>query len=175
MTGKSGPDIQLADSKGLGRMIPELSNYHPHGSFYTHDNGLTVSLPTLDTPVVSTGWTVNLQTGAPYVVVDATNGTITIGDNGAGLYNISVGVSFQSDKNNILVHAAAFLNGAKILTVSSERSIGTANATGYFADSDHVLLAAGDVLDYRFEADANTVVIAVNHGGMNVMKIAGEV
>ena len=84
MTGKSGPDIQLADSKGLGRMIPELSNYHMHGDMFTHDDALQVALPNLDTPVISTGWNNGESTGAGFVVVDGANGTITIGDKGGG-------------------------------------------------------------------------------------------
>ena len=174
MTGKSGPDIQVNDPKAIARLKAEFSNYHKHGSLYTHDNSLQVSLPTAGADVVSTGWTAGLSTGAGYVVLDAANGTITIGDKGAGLYRIKIGISFSSSKANVVIHGSAFLNGAKINQVSFERSIGTANALGNAGDDDNIILAPGDVVDFRLNSDTNTTTVSINHGGLNVIWLAGE-
>ncbi len=172
--GISGSDVQLRDPKGLGRVLAEVPNYHMHGSLFTHDNALQVSLPNLGVFVVATGWTANLSTGAGYVVLDAPNGTITIGDKGAGMYRIKIGSSFSSSKNNVIIHGAAFLNGNKLLQVSWERSIGTANALGYAMDEDPVILAPGDVIDYRFSSTASTTTVDINHGGWGILWLAGE-
>ena len=173
--GISGSDVQIRDQKGLGRILAEVSNYHKHGDMYTHDNSLQVSLPNLDTPVVSTGWTTGDETGAGYVVQNAANGTITIGDKGAGRYQISGSMSFSTDKANIEIHGAFFVGGVKQEKFAFRRSIGNANDIGNACVlSGSLLLSAGDVIDLRFESDTNTTLLDIEHGSWGILWIAGE-
>lgn len=152
-----------------------IPNYHRHGELYTHDGGMTVSLPTANAPVVSTGWTAGLATGSPHVVLDAANGTITIGDKGGGLYKIKGNASFSSSKANIVIHAYITVNGTKQDNIALRRNIQTVNAVGNANTQDGlVVLIPGDVVRFVFESDANTTTVSIDHGGFTIVWEAGE-
>ena len=175
MSGISGPTAQSQEHELIKRVLAEFSNYHMHGGMYTHDNSLQVTLPTAGAPVVSTGWTAGDSTGTGYVVVDAANGTITIGDKGAGRYQINASVSFSSDKANVEIHAAIYIGGVKQQKFTFRRSIGNANDIGDAGvPSLTEFLSPGDVLDFRFESDTNTTVVDIEHGGWGIIWMAGE-
>lgn len=175
MTGKSGPDIQVNDPKTAARLMVEFSNYHMHGGMYTHDNSLQVSLPTAGAPVVATGWTAGDHTGTGFVVVDAPNGTITIGDKGAGRYQPNASFSFSSSRANVEIHGALYVDGVKQVKFALKRTIQTVNAIGDATFPGLTLvLSPGEVLDVRFESDTNTTVLDIEHGGWGILWIAGE-
>ncbi len=173
--GISGSDAQLSDNKGVGRILAEVSNYHMHGDMFTHDDSLQVSLPTAGAPVVSTGWTAGDETGAGYVVQDAPNGTITIGDKGAGRYQLNASFSFSSSRANVEIHGALYVDGVKQEKFTFRRTVGTANAIGDASfPSLTLMLSPGEVLDVRFESDTNTTTLDIEHGGWGIIWKAGE-
>jgi hypothetical protein len=166
---------QSKDHELVKRILAEFSNYHMHGGMFTHDDSMQVTLPTALADVVSTGWNAGDSTGAGYVVVDAANGTITIGDKGAGRYQFNAGCSFSSDKANVEIHISIYINGAKQLKLASRRSIGTANDIGYAGvPSLTEFLSPGDVVDLRWSSDANNTVLDIEHGGWGIIWMAGE-
>ena len=173
--GISGPTAQSKDHELIKRILAEFSNYHMHGGMYTHDDSLQVTLPTKDTAVVSTGWTAGDSTGTGYVVVDAANGTITIGDKGAGRYRINGNFSFSSDKANALIHGAVYVDGVKQVKFTLKRKIGNANDIGNASfPSLTMVLSPGEVVDVRFESDINTTILDIEHGGWGIIWMAGE-
>lgn len=170
-----GPGAQSFSTPKISQGVAEYSNYHMHGELYTHDDALAVSLPTADAPVISTGWTNNLSSGPDYVVIDGTNGTITIGDKGAGVYKIKGNVSFSSTRANVVIHAYMTVNNVKQNNLAFRRSVGTANIVGNANTQDgYVLLAPGDVICFTFESDTNTTTIDIDHGGFSILWIAGD-
>jgi hypothetical protein len=173
--GISGPTAQIIDRELIKRIKAEFPNYHMHGGMYTHDNSLQVSLPTAGSPVVSTGWTAADSTGTGFIVVDAANGTITIGDKGAGRYQINANFSFSSTKANALIHGALYVDGVKQIRFTLKRKIGNANDIGNASfPSLTMVLSPGEVLDVRFESDINTTVLDIEHGGWGIIWMAGE-
>lgn len=175
MSGISGPTAQSIDRESIKRIKAEFPNYHMHGGMFTHDNSLQVTLPTALADVVSTGWTAGDSTGAGYVVVDAANGTITIGDKGAGRYQFTASVSFSTDKANVEIHGSIYINGAKQLKLAFRRSIGNANDIGDAGiPSLTEFLSPGDVVDFRWNSDTNTTVVDIEHGGWGILWEAGE-
>jgi len=173
--GISSSTAQSQEHELIKRVLAEFSNYHMHGGMYTHDDGLQVSLPTALADVVATGWTAGDSTGAGYVVVDAANGTITIGDKGAGRYQFSASISFSSDKANVEIHGAIFINGVKQLKLGFRRTIAPANDIGDAGiPSLTEFLSPGDVIDFRFNSDTNNNVLDIEHGGWGIIWMAGE-
>ena len=173
--GKSGPTAQIIDRELIKRIKAEFPNYHMHGGMFTHDLVLQVTLPNKDTPVVSTNWTAGDSTGAGYVVLDAANGTITIGDKGAGRYQINASASFSTDKANVEIHAAIYIGGVKQLKFTFRRSIGNALDIGDASiPSLTEFLSVGDVLDFRWESDTDNTVVNIEHGGWGIIWMAGE-
>lgn len=171
----SGPTAQSKDHELVKRILAEFSNYHMHGELYTFDNALSVSLPTQNTFVVSTGWTAGKSTGTDYVVLDAANGTITIGDKGKGLYYIKANMSFRSNKVNSAAHGSIFLNGTEQQNLSLRRNIAVANRIGNANTQNGFLsLVPDDVIDFRLESDVNSTTIVIEHGGFSILWMAGE-
>jgi len=173
--GISGPGAQLKNSEGVKNFLPEFTNYHKHGELYVPENGgLAVVLTTAGTYYTATGFTEGLESPDDYIDLDGTNGTITIGDKGAGLYRVDIGASFDSSRANVEIHGDCFLNGVDLANVGWIRDIGTANAIGNASDWGHVLLVPDDVLTYRLESDVNATTITLRHATLSLMWIAGE-
>ena len=175
MSGISGPTAQNKDHELIKRILAEFSNYHMHGGVFTHDDSLQVSLATGGVAVVSTGWTTAEHTGTGYVVVDAPNGTITIGDKGAGRYQVNGSFSFSASRVNVEIHGALYVDGVKQIRFAFRRAIGTANVIGDASvPSLTLMLSPGEVLDFRFESDTNTTTLDIEHGGWGIIWKAGE-
>ena len=171
----SGPTAQSKDHEAVKRLVAEFSNYHMHGGMFTHDLVLQVTLPTALADVVSTNWTVGDSTGVGYVVLDGVNGTITIGDKGAGRYQINASASFSTDKANVEIHGSIYINGVKQLKFVFRRSIGNALDLGDAGiPSLTEFLSPGDVLDFRWNSDTNNTVVNIEHGGWGIIWMAGE-
>jgi len=167
--------VQSQEHELIKRVLAEFSNYHMHGGLFTHDLVLQVTLPDKDTPVISTNWTAGDSTGAGYVVLDATNGTITIGDKGIGRYQFNGSLSFSTDKANVVIHAAIYINDVKQLKLSFRRNIGNANDIGNAGITGLTeFLSAGDVVDLRWESDTDNTVVNIEHGGWGIIWMAGE-
>ena len=173
--GKSGPTAQIIDRELIKRIKAEFPNYHMHGGMFTDDNSLQVSLPTSGAFVKSTGWTADDSTGAGFVVIDAANGTITIGDKGGGRYQINTSFSFSASRGNVEVHGAIFKGGVRQAKFVFKRTIGSSNVIGDASClSLTTLLVPGDVLDFRFTSDTNTTTLDIEHGGWGIIWMAGE-
>lgn len=173
--GISGPGAQLKNHELVKSALPEYTNYHKHGELYAPEaSPVSVSLPTANNYVISTGWTEGLETHDDYIVLDGANGTITIGDKGGGLYRIDVGASLESSRANVVVHGEAWLNGVACANIGWRRDIGTANNVGNASDWGHKVLAPADVLTFRFASDTNTTTVTIDHGTFSLMWIAGE-
>jgi len=175
MTGKSSPDIQEYDPKTLGRLLAEFSNYHKHGSFYTHEDGVSVECVSTGVFYLPTGFTDGNSSGAGYVVVDGATGNITIGDKGAGVYMVKGTLYFSSDKANVQVHFDIHKNGVASGKAGFIKDIGNANDhVGGNTQSALMTLVPDDVVDLRISSDVANTTYAIDHGGLTIVWIAGE-
>lgn len=83
---------------------------------------------------------------ASTTIVSGTS-TITVGPNGAGIYEVSMGLSIAVDQPNQTIHCQMFKNGTGIFRASAETRITTANDQKQMAGGPAFLyLNAGDSL-----------------------------
>lgn len=168
-----GEAAEEFNSDQIRRFLAEFTNYGVHAALFTHDDGLTVSMTTVNTPVVSTGWNNGLATGAPYTVLNAANGTITIGDKGGGIYIGFISSSFDSDDNNVEIHGQMSINGTKYQPLSFRRSISNVNDIGDATKLFPMVVRPGDVIDYRWQSDTDPTTVNIEHGGFGIFWIGG--
>ncbi len=174
--GRGAEALQNYGPQLIAMLKAEFSNYHRKGELYLPEDGaIVVSLPTLNIFIITTGLTEGVSTGAGHVVLNGANGTITIGDQGEGLYKIYMSCSASANKV-CTIHGAAFLNGTLIPQVEFRRDITRTNNIGNFGRLGYSpgVLVAGDVLDFRFSADVNTVNFTIDHLNFHITWSAGE-
>jgi len=120
--------------------------------------------------------TISVVSGGDYMASSTTYGstsTLTIGSKGAGVYLISMSVSFSNNTANQVTHCAVFKNNVKFGRVSAETKLTTANDVKSLASSGIAPLIAGDVLDLRCANEtSNTTVFTVNHASLVGLRIA---
>lgn len=97
------------------------------------------------------------------IVPDAVNDDMTVGVNGAGLYEVSGTISFGSDKPNSTTEGSAFVNGVEASKASFHRTIGNANDQGSTSLEGLLRLVAGDVIDLRFNSTVMNTTLKIHH------------
>ncbi len=118
-----------------------------------------------------TGWTIGAITGAPHLVADGTAGTFTVGDNGAGLYQISVNVSFITDKATN-IHGAIFVNGVEHNHIVFKSRAALAWLNVCVLGFTQGALVAGDEIDFRMKSTASDTLVTFDHGNTTMLWIA---
>lgn len=153
----------------------DINNYltfkQSHGELYTYESGVTVIASTANTYYTITGITAGESSGTGYAVVNATNGTITIGTNGAGLYEISFFISLSANKV-VELHGSVFINGSDTDKIGWRRDISTANQIGSAGASGLYNLSASDVITFRMKSSTANTNIAIDHAQLFVKRIA---
>lgn len=159
------------------------SNFAPFGYLWhnndTRSPAVTVDLVSVDVPVIVTGLQESrVKPSTDYLTLDASAGTITIGPKGRGIYEVKVCTSFSSGKNNISVHAEAFLtpsggSPSVIEEIVWERFIRNIGDVGDARRDNKIFLLPGDVLDWRFRASGVPTTITVRHGSLAVSWYTG--
>lgn len=174
--GRGSEALQNYGPQLIAMIKAEFSNYHRKGELYIPDTApQIIALPTGGSFVKVTGFTAGESSGAGHVVLDAANGTITIGDQGEGLYKIWTGMSFAANKVGE-VHGSIFVNNSELTKVGFHEKItninssGDANQLGY----SRGVLVPGDVIDVRVTHDQNTVNLTIDHCNFHITWSAGE-
>ena len=152
----------------------QLGLFNPsYGELYGEMPGVTLSLPTAGSFVKwvdDTSSLEGLSAANDLVALGPSIGTITIGDNGVGVYKCNISVSF-SGSNNSNVHGVIFLNGVEQEKIEFHRKlsgvdVGNASASGLLQ------LQPADVLDVRFSSDTAATTITVEHLQFNIIRIS---
>ena len=141
-----------------------------YGNLFEDSAGTDIILASAGTFYQWVSSTVGATSGVDYIVGSASSDNLTVGVSGAGVYIISVSVSF-SGSNNSGIHGAAFLNGAEMGGIEFHRKLGGADI-GNGCALGLLILDAGDVIDLRFKSDTNTTTITVEHVHLTIIRIS---
>lgn len=143
------------------------------GELYTYDDGLTVAAVTAGTYYTITGLTAGISAGAGLVVADGANGTLTVGANGAGVYEISFVAAGVSANKPCELHGSVFVQGSDTDKIGWRRDISTANQIGSATASGFFSLAAGDVVTFRVTSSAANTTVTLEHGQLFMKRVLG--
>lgn len=143
------------------------------GEMYTYDDALTVTATVADTYYTITGLTAGVSSGVGLAVVDAANGTITVGISGGGVYEISFVAAGISANKPCELHGSVFVNGSDTEKIGWRRDIGTANQIGSAAAAGFYSLDAGDVVTFRLTSSAASTNITLEHGQLYMKRLLG--
>ncbi len=88
---------------------------------------------------------------------------ITVGVNGGGIYNVTISVSFGSDKVNSLTECSLFVDNVEMPNIGFHRTIGNANDQGAASGNGLIALSPGNVLDLRFNSSVNNTTLDLYH------------
>jgi hypothetical protein len=171
---KYNASLQEQDPEKVKQLLHAMSNHHKHAELYTHEQGQTVSIPLSSTFYVVTGnYTAGESSGTDFFTINATNGTITVGDRGRGLYKIMYTTSFSATRL-VAYHAKIFVNGSEISRISFRRDITTANSFGDATCFGYCGLEPGDVVDIRYSKDSGaSATVSIDHANLILLYIAG--
>ena len=157
-------------NSSVGGTIAATSVY---GNLYiNNEGGLGVAITTGGTyvPINGTSWTVGTVKGANYLT-GATNGDLTCGTFGAGVYEANWQTTFGGDTNQVY-HAALFKDGVIIASTTSARKLPAAPADqGSMSGFGLVTLASGNVVDLRITSVSDTTNATIYHAKVVLKRI----
>jgi hypothetical protein len=143
-----------------------------YGEVY-EDNpaGTTIDIASAGTFYPMPSGYIGEEAGAPYVTVVTTSGSLLIGNDGAGLYQVHASLSYGGTVD-ILSEAAIHVNGAIQHNCHIKRKLSAAGDVGSITITGLIRLVDGDVVDIRFTSDTNGDDIDLNHANLNIHRIA---
>lgn len=165
ITVNSGIDFQNSAILNNPDTTPSYAELFEH-----NDSGTTIT-------VLSSGefyqWvssSAGLETGTSTASTSTGNDSIIIGDDGAGVYSVSLHVD-ASGTANATMEASIFHNNVEQLQITIQRRISGGGDVGASAATGYISASAGDTIDMRVSSDDNGDSINVMHVNIDAYRI----
>lgn len=171
-TGAAAGSVLTSDAGGAATW--QAPHSMAYGGLYENSVGSAITVTTAGTYY---GWksaTAGTLSGAGYVTADVANVTadnLTIGASGAGVYFVTLNVSYSNNQDNRTVEGAIFKGSTEQLNIEWKRKAAVGADLGSVSASGFLTLAAGDTISFRLTSSTNGDIVTVRVVNLTIHRI----
>ena len=132
---------------------------------------ISVVITTTVTYVQVSGYASTIVHAGAWLAVATTDGDITIGASGAGVYHVDASISLTRG-NAAMWHCASWMDEAEQNGAEFERKMGPSNDVGSASLTGMFTLAAAEVVSIRCKNQSDTDNMTVNHISFNIHRVS---